>query len=123
MSLILHITTRDAWDDARSSGRYEAPSLASQGFIHLSTPEQVVRVANGLFAGQAGLILLCVDRRRVDAEIRDENCEGGTALFPHVYGPLNLDAVVEVVAFEPHADGRFHLPQGLPKPAEQSDAR
>ncbi|MEM1445811.1 MAG: DUF952 domain-containing protein [Planctomycetota bacterium] len=114
MPLILHITTRDAWDQAQASGRYEASSLATEGFIHLSTPTQVIEVAGRLFGGRTDLILLCVDSSRVEHEIRYENCEGGSTLFPHVYGPLNLDAVIDVVAFAPKIDGSFRLPENLP---------
>ena len=58
-------------------------------------------------------MLLCVDSDKVDAEIRYENCEGGSQLFPHVYGPINLDAVAEVVPFNPNAEGVFVLPEAV----------
>ncbi len=108
--MILHITKRTEWQDAISTGEYRTASLRDQGFIHCSTPDQVVLVANFLFAGQSGLILLCVDEGKLNAEVRYENLEGGQQLFPHVYGSINVDAVVGVVDFEPETDGCFCLP-------------
>lgn len=94
--LILHITHRQDWQAAQAAGRYEADTLAAQGFIHCSTPEQLPRVAEALFRGQRGLVVLTIDAERVAAPIRYENLEGGDEHFPHIYGPLNLDAVVAV---------------------------
>jgi uncharacterized protein (DUF952 family) len=110
---ILHCTTRAAWDAAVAGGVYAADSLASEGFIHCSTPAQMLAVADARFRGRGGLVLLCIDADRLNSEVRYENLEGGTQLFPHVYGPLNLDAVLRVVAFPPEADGSFRLPPGL----------
>jgi uncharacterized protein (DUF952 family) len=110
MSLILHATSRGAWDEAREAGAYTAPSLADEGFIHCSTPEQMTRVANFILRGQAGLVLLCIDEARVSADVRYEGYRDEGPRFPHVYGPLNLDAIVEVVDFPPSSDGTFELP-------------
>ena len=107
MPSIFHITKRDEWDRAQQTGTYEAPSLASEGFIHCSTRDQVIRTANRLFRGQTGLVLLEIETDQVDAEIKFENCEGGQEAFPHIYGPLNPESVVRVMAFEPGEDGRF----------------
>jgi len=95
---------------ARARGRYEAPSLATQGFIHCSKPDQLLRVADGLFRGRAGLVLLTIDPGKLGAEVRYENLEGGSAMFPHVYGPLELEAITNVQPFAPGPDGRFELP-------------
>jgi uncharacterized protein (DUF952 family) len=113
MTTILHITHKTDWEQARAEGSYRADTLATEGFIHCSTPEQVIPVANHLFRGQPNLVLLVIDRDKVRAPIRDENLEGGTVLFPHIYGPLNLDAVVDVLDFPPRADGSFELPSKL----------
>jgi uncharacterized protein (DUF952 family) len=110
MSTILHITTRADWERALSAGAYTAPSLAAEGFIHCSEPRQIARVANANFRGRRDLILLEIDPARVGHEIRHENTEGGSELFPHIYGPLNLDAVTRVLPFEPDADGSFTYP-------------
>jgi uncharacterized protein (DUF952 family) len=111
--LILHCTERATWDAAVKAGRYVAPSLAASGFIHFSAPGQVLEVANRLFRGQSGLVLLCVDPARLRNEVRYENTEGGQELFPHGYGPVNLDAVVDVVEFPCDPDGTFRMPASL----------
>ena len=107
MATIFHITKSEESEKAKQDGRYEAPSLASEGFIHCSTSDQVVRTANRLFRGQSGLVLLEIDTDQVGAEVKYENCEGGQENFPHIYGPLNPESVVRVMAFEPGEDGTF----------------
>ena len=110
MRLVFHLTTRDAWEEALVRGRYSADTLATEGFIHCSDADQFVWVANTRFRGRTDLVLLHISEDRLDADVRRENLEGGTALFPHVYGPLAVDAVVGVTAFPPSPDGRFdHL--------------
>ncbi|MDQ7795089.1 MAG: DUF952 domain-containing protein [bacterium] len=113
--MILHITTADAWEQAGKAGEYRPPSLLTQGFIHCSLAGQVVAVADALFRGQSGLVLLCIDPARVKAEIR---YEGYGQPYPHIYGPLDTGAVTQVLAFEPGQDGCFRLPAGIPVPAD-----
>lgn len=108
---LVHIAPRAAWEAAQAGGNYRADSLASEGFIHCSTPEQVLRVADALYAGQEGLTLLCIAAEAVAAPIRYEDCYASGEAFPHIYGPLNLDAVREVVDFPPGEGGRFELPE------------
>ena len=113
MNIILHIAQRDAWDKAKASRSYQGDTLELEGYIHCSTSAQLIPVANRLFRGRTDLVLLCIDRSQVKAEIRDENLEGGSKLFPHIYGPLNTDAVIDVFDFPPQADGCFVLPEAL----------
>lgn len=112
MERIFHITKRQDWERAQLEGSYEPPSLASEGFIHCSTGDQVIRTANRLFRGQSGLVLLEVDTRQVKAEIKYENCEGGEEAFPHIYGRLDLKSVTHVMPFEPGEGGSFAIPLG-----------
>ena len=114
---ILHITSRPEWQSAEKRGLFAASSLMTEGFIHFSTPEQVIPVANALYRGQNGLVLLVVDESLLKHELRWEAPAGPPAvgiaasdLFPHVYGPLNVDAVVNVVDFRPDPAGGFTLP-------------
>ena len=111
MTLILHITTRSHWQKAQQEGIYRAESLETEGFIHCSTPAQVMATANKFFHGQTDLVLLSIESDRVQPEIRYETAHG--ELFPHLYGALNVDAVMQAIDFEPNTDGNFALPPAL----------
>lgn len=95
--VILHITTASAWEQARPRGVYAADTLAGQGFIHCSTGRQWLRPLRALFAGVPDLVLLQVDESRLrGAVLRYEEAEPGGDRFPHVHGPIPVDAVVAV---------------------------
>lgn len=120
MALIYHITECQQWENAGQSGEYRTDSLETQKFIHFSTVEQVLKVANAIYRGQSGLVLLTVDSAKLTAELKYEPPDPavpavheGEEVFPHLYGALNMDAVVSVVDFPPQADGSFVLPEGL----------
>jgi uncharacterized protein (DUF952 family) len=109
-AVVFHIATRSTWDAALATGSYLAPGYDADGFIHLSDPQQVVRVANARFRGARDLVLLCVAVDRLGAPLRYEPGDPGSdELFPHLYGPLEVDAVVRVLPFAEEADG-FTLP-------------
>jgi Uncharacterized protein conserved in bacteria len=111
---ILHLTSRAAWSAAQAHGQYSADSLAGQGFIHCSKVDQILRVADSFYNGQSGLVLLLIDPKLLKSELRWEpGTDLASELFPHIYGPINLEAVLQVLDFEPAADGKFHLPQSL----------
>ena len=109
--MILHIARGEEWAAARAAGDYRADTLTSEGFIHCSTPTQVLGPANEMFRGQSGLLLLVIDPTRLAADLVYEDCYETGQAFPHIYGPLNLDAVVRAVPFPPNGDGRFSLPR------------
>lgn len=113
MNLLLHITTYKAWVEAMQSDLYRPESLNREGFIHCSTREQVIGVANSAFHGEHGLVLLCIDADLVQAEIRFEDCYETGKKFPHIYGPLDPDAVLQVLPLLPDTDGKFSLPAAL----------
>lgn len=108
--MILHIAHRAEWAEAQNSGAYWTDSLNSDGFVHCSTPAQVLGPANAFYAGQPDLVLLVLDPQQVAAPIIYEDCYETGQQFPHIYGPIELDAIVEVLEFPPNADGSFTLP-------------
>jgi uncharacterized protein (DUF952 family) len=111
---IFHITSRASWSAAQKTGLYSADSLPGDGFIHCSKVNQILRVANNFYANRHGLVILVIDPSQLKPEIRWEACtDKDDELFPHVYGPLNLQAVVSVRDFEPRPDGTFSLPAEL----------
>ena len=108
--MILHIAHRPDWEAAQAAGDYRADSLTAEGFIHCSTTEQVLGPAHEFYRGRGDLVLLVIDPARLAAElVYEDSYDSGTA-FPHIYGPLNLDAVTSVVPFTPRLDGTFELP-------------
>ena len=115
---ILHIATTTEWERAQRLGSYEPPSLETEGFIHCSMPSQAVQTANSFFRGQTDLVLLRIDTARLTAELKYEPAAHAVSrrqadLYPHVYGPLNLEAVTAVIPFPPDRHGTFHLPAQL----------
>ncbi len=111
---IYHITARASWAAAQKSGAYSADSLASEGFIHCSKLDQVKRAANSFYSNQHGLVILEIDPSRLKSEVRWEaGTDKADELFPHVFGPLNPEAVLRVLDFQPEADGKFELPVSL----------
>ncbi|KAF3888759.1 MULTISPECIES: DUF952 domain-containing protein [Nostocales] len=106
MSIILHITQKEQWEQAKRDGVYRGDTLDSEGFIHCSQPKQVIKVANTFFYNQQGLVLLFIESNKVSSEIRYEGVEEGEQ-FPHIYGALNVDAVTQVIDFQPGEDGFF----------------
>jgi uncharacterized protein (DUF952 family) len=116
--MIFHITSRKAWEDAQTMGEYVADSLASEGFIHCSTLAQVLPVAEKFYKGQSGLVLLLIEPTLLSSTLKWEAPSGGTPppgvpesdQFPHVYGPINPDAVVNVLDFVFDSTGKFTLP-------------
>ena len=110
--VLVHIADRPTWQAAQAAGSYRADSLQREGFIHCSRPDQVTEVANRLYHGRPDLVLLCIDPQRVAAPIRNEALDGPEA-YPHIYGPLEIDSVFQVLDFPPDENGRFHLPSHL----------
>lgn len=111
--MIFHIMPQADWSDAQHLAAYQPASLGAEGFIHCSTREQLVGSATLHFHGQSNLVVLCIDEQRVEAGIRYENLTGGAAQFPHIYGPLNADAIVDVLDLPQTSDGAFQLPPPL----------
>lgn len=120
---IYHISSRQAWQTAQAIGQYEADSLRHEGFIHCSTQAQVLMVANAFYRAQSDLVILCIRPESLQAELiweapvhpnpDEAPSVNPDSLFPHIYGPINLGAVVDVLDFPHEADGQFLLPPAL----------
>ncbi|WP_018502176.1 DUF952 domain-containing protein [Parafrankia discariae] len=107
--MICHLVSQADWS-AGPDG-YRPPSLDTEGFIHFSTPEQLLETANLYYRGRSDLLLLVVDPDRLTAPLRWEPAAGpadrGGALFPHLYGTIDPAAVRAVAPFPPAPDGSF----------------
>lgn len=112
---ILHLVPATAFDAAAATP-YAPASLDAEGFVHCSSPAQVAGTARLLFAGTSDLLLLVIDPRLVGAAVRWEDTYGIGQDFPHVYGPIPRDAIVEVRPYPPGHGGRWSRPELAPLP-------
>ena len=108
--IIYHITSQNEWQQAQKAGSYSAASLATEGFIHCSTRAQVPGVGERYYKGLNGLVLLCIETTRLKVELRYEDSHHNGEFYPHIYGPLALDAVARVIPFPARPDGLFDWP-------------
>jgi glutathione S-transferase len=110
MGLIYHIAFATDWAQAREVGEYtmstKGVTLAQQGFIHAGTAEQVAPVA-AFYVDERDLVLLVINEDKVKPSIRYDSVPGQELPYPHIYGPLNVDAVEAALPFDPADPDRF----------------
>ncbi len=111
--IIYHITSKPEWQAAQITGQYLPQGYAQDGFIHTSFKEQVLKTASRFYVGQSDLVLLKIESEATAAEVKVENLDGGAELFPHIYGPLPVTAVLAAATFEADASGQFAFPAQL----------
>jgi uncharacterized protein (DUF952 family) len=97
MPLIYHITTSAAWATAQQQEFYEAPSLKDEGFIHCSQENQLAGVLERYYKNQTDLVKLVIDTDKLTSKFVFEWSPSTADTFPHVYGVINVEAVVDVV--------------------------
>lgn len=111
---IYKVVSRQLWDAAESEGVFRGAEIDfADGFIHLSSAEQVSETVRLHFAGQDNLVLIGVDPNLLGDSLRWEESRGGD-LFPHLYGELPLSAVRSVAPL-PLVDGEHQFPPGVLK--------
>jgi uncharacterized protein (DUF952 family) len=98
MAIVYHITSVEEWKTAKEKGSYISPSLASEGFIHCSHDHQVAGVLERYFEGQTGLVKLVIDTDKLASKFVFDWSPSMADTFPHIYGPINLDSVIEASA-------------------------
>lgn len=107
--LLFHITTKEYWKEHQNNGRYEPESLESQGFIHCSNGDQISETANRLFPDTDQILLLVIDVSTLGENIKYEEDEETGEKFPHIYGPLNVNAVIDKIDISAEKDGQFDI--------------
>jgi uncharacterized protein (DUF952 family) len=95
--MIYHVITNEAYAIACGQGWYEADSLATEGFIHLSQVQQVRGVLERYYSHQADLLVMEIDEQQLAAPLKYELAPSVQEMFPHLYGRLNMGAVVKVI--------------------------
>jgi uncharacterized protein (DUF952 family) len=114
---LVHLCRVEDWERAQTSGEYRADTLESAGFIHFSKPGQILKVANQYYPAARNLLLLWINQAKLVSELRWESSDGD--IFPHLYGPLNLDSVMTVSEFQPDDDGVFRT---IPNPKKRFES-
>ena len=94
--MIYHIVNQPSWQKAVEMGFYQAPSLATEGFIHACKKEQVAGVIERYYKNQFNLLVLHIDEKKLQVAPIFEMASSVNEVFPHIYGKINLDAVVDI---------------------------
>lgn len=109
--VIYHIADPSDWEQGKADGEYristKGRTLEEQGFIHASDVPQVAPVANMFYRDADSLIVLVIDTDRLRSEWKYDEVPGSDAPFPHIYGPLNPDAVIEILPLAKDGEGKF----------------
>jgi uncharacterized protein (DUF952 family) len=104
------VLARQLWEAAEMAGQFAGAGIDLQdGFIHLSSTDQVVETVQKHFAGQDDLMLISIDEELLGESLRWEVSRGG-ALFPHVYGPIPLSAILQVQSLPMDENGGHRFP-------------
>jgi uncharacterized protein (DUF952 family) len=96
MGFIYHITTEQEWHSAKEKGFVSAPSLETEGFIHCSEEQQVKGVLERYYQGRTDILKLVIDPQKLASELKYELAPSIKENFPHIYGPINLDAIISI---------------------------
>lgn len=104
---IFHVSLPEDWEEARLDGRYtistRGRSLAEEGYIHCSFAEQVPQILGRFYADVEQVVVMRIDPHRLRSPVVVEDLIGAGESFPHVYGPIGVDAVIDVSLVHPAA--------------------
>lgn len=107
--LIFHLVKKKDWKAQKKESRYHPETLDSEGFIHCSSGNDIEEVANRLFRGERRILLIVINTTLIEPELKYEQDEETGVSYPHIYGPLNLDAVIDKIELVPEEDGSFEI--------------
>jgi uncharacterized protein (DUF952 family) len=111
--MIYRIAEPADWHAALATGSFASADLAAEGFIHASERHQILRTAGKYYIGRRDLWLLEIDDRALDGMVVREDLTGSGMMFPHIYGPIPIAAIVGHFAFTADDAGAFWLPSGM----------
>lgn len=105
---IFHAIDEVLWAEAQGTGVYTPPAFDKEGFIHTSTQEQLLPTANRKFKDRDELRVVVIDTEKLKPEVKFEEASNGEK-YPHIYGPLNLDAVDGIILLQRDPSGEFQI--------------
>lgn len=101
------LSSQDEYQQALQSGQLLRDSITTEGFIHACPKNQLNRVANKFYKNTHKPLLLTVEKEKISSTVKYEPAKGG--LYPHIYGPLNINAVIKAEPISTNANGEFEL--------------
>lgn len=108
--IILHCMTAKQWNICKNDFAWGQRNLDVEGFIHCSTIEFFWRVAPNFADTKDELVLLCIDEDKLTSPVKYEDGDNCGRLYPHIYGLINNDAVVDVLPYRRDAQGGYIKP-------------
>ena len=107
MSHIYHITTKEKWELAKEKKAYDFCALETEGFIHCSTYKQTSETAIRFFKDAAAIIVLKIEESKVESKLIYEKAIDVDEMFPHIYGPININSIVSILSIVKDDEGHY----------------
>ena len=107
--LIFHLVPKKKWHNNQRYGLYRPDLKDEEGFIHCSTADQVEDTANRFFKDQNNILLIVINYGKIQSDVKMEDTEGSGQEYPHIYGPLNMDAILDKIKLQSDEDGLFQI--------------
>ena len=117
--MILHCMKKSSWVTRKEKEYWGARNLEVDGFIHCSTPELFWRVAPNFKDTDEELVLVCIDEKKLESEVKFEDLDNCGRYYPHVYGLINNSAVIQILPFLKDKFGNFLKNEELSEYAEE----
>ena len=105
--MILHSMKKTTWEERKNKECWGHRNINDEGFIHCSTIEYFWRVAENFVSIRDEMVLLCIDESKLQSEVRYEDGDNCGRTYPHIYGLVNNDAVIQVLPFLRNEDGTW----------------
>jgi uncharacterized protein (DUF952 family) len=106
---IYHLVKVNHWAQFKELSEYESETFKEEKFIHASSERQLQATANRYFAGETSVILLTIDTNKLEPRLKWEKSPTLDEDFPHIFGAINLSAVVKTQTIDALADGSFAI--------------
>lgn len=112
--IIFHMVKESEWKNFIHSEFYGGKSLKTDGFLHCCSFDQILHVANNnLRSIDEKLLILCINTEYLSSELKWEKNFKNGMVFPHIYGPINKESVINTIEFKKEQSGNFSIPKEL----------
>ncbi|MBQ3091500.1 MAG: DUF952 domain-containing protein [Clostridia bacterium] len=105
--MILHCMKKALWEQRKDLERWGEEEIARAGCVHCSSVAFLWRVAPNFGSIDEPLVLLCIDETKLEAEVRYEDDGNYGRTYPHIYGLVNNDAVIDVLPYLKDSEGNY----------------